>query len=96
MKIPESIKVGGHTYYIEYSRDLIRDDGRLGQVTWQMMRIQLEENQSESSLAATFLHEVLHIVDKHYNAKRNEEADIDRLSEGLYQVLSDMGITFER
>ena len=96
MKIPEKIRVGGHIYTIEYSKDLVRDDNRLGQVCWQKMLVLLEENQAWSSLVVSFLHETLHLIDKHYNNKALTEDEVDSIAEGLFQVLSDMGITFER
>ena len=96
MKIPKSIKVGGHTYQIEYVNDLVRDDNQLGVMCWQLGKLRLEARQSGNFIASTFLHEILHAIDRHYNSRRLSEEDTDRLSEGLFQVLSDMGITFER
>ena len=96
MKIPKTVKVGGHTYEIKYASDLVRDDNQLGVMCWQRGEMLLESRQSESSLATTFLHEMLHAIDRHYNSRRLSEEDTDRLSEGLFQALSDMGISFER
>lgn len=79
MKIPDTIKVGGHTLKVEVMRmdkcgELDREKGVLYLADW------LLPSQRDS----TFLHEILHAI--------NNELDhvlLDSLAEQLYQVLAD-------
>ena len=97
MKIPESIKVGGHTYSIVFTDQLWMREGNLGQARHNMEQlIQLEPNLHPEQVNVSFWHEVLHVVDRVYNNNQLGESSVDCISEGLFQVLSGMGITFEK
>ena len=95
MKIPKSIKVGGHTYEVKLRHNLVRDTGDRGCVTWRTQLIEIDDNMVPSITATTFIHEVIHVADKHFNNDELCENATNALAEGLNQVLSDMGITFE-
>ena len=73
MKIPKKIKVAGHYYKV--------------------IRICKYYNskraRAKSEVEETLLHEILHVVDKNYNNNSLTEKAINRLSNGLYQVLKD-------
>jgi len=47
---------------------------------------------SRSTIEKIFIHELLHCVDKIYNASALDEETVLRLGEGLYQVLADNDI----
>ena len=96
MKIPESIKVGGHTYKIEWVKNLIRDDANRGCLYWHTHLIKLDDNMAEDTYTVSLLHEIIHSIDRHYCNDHISEDDTASLAEGLFQVLSDMGVTFER
>jgi len=97
MKIPPSIKVGGHTYTVSFVEKLWMREGNLGQARHNTDQIiELEVALHPEQTAATFLHEVMHVVDRVYNKGSLSEDAIDAMAEGLFQVLSDMGITFEK
>lgn len=95
MKIPESIKVGGHTYKIIFSETLWIREGNIGQARHNTdQTIELEVRLHPDQTAASFLHEMLHAIDRVYNKGSLAEDEIDAIAEGLFQVLSDMGIFF--
>ena len=97
MKIPRSIKVGGHTYQVEFMDGLWMREGNLGQCRHHTdQTIELDSALHPDQTAATFLHEMLHIVDRVYNKGSLGEDEVDAIAEGLYQAFSEMGITFER
>jgi len=97
MKIPKSIKVGGHTYKVSFVEKLWMREGNIGQVRHNTdQAIELDTALHPEQTTATFLHETLHAIDKVYNGGALSEDAIDAMAEGLLQVLSDMGITFEK
>ena len=96
MKIPESIKVGGSTYKIYFDEHLWHNEGVRGQVDYTNQIIKLDTYGHPELIAETFLHEMTHVIDKHLNNKSLTEDEIDIIAEGLFQVLGDLGITFER
>ena len=96
MEIPESIKVGGHTYQVIVRLGVWREAGNHGESLHNLQEIRLEKLQSPEMLESAFIHEILHCVDRVYNNHNLAEETVDALAEGLYQVLSDMGITFTK
>ena len=96
MKIPKTIKVGGHTYEVVIDEHLWHNENLHGQVDYNNQVITLDTYGHPQQLSATFIHEVLHAIDRYFNNKALTEDEIDSMAEGLFQVLSDMGITFER
>ena len=96
MKIPKSIKVGGHTYEVVIDKDLWHEENCHGIAIYASHIIRVDPYGHPEVVAQAFLHEVLHVIDKHFDNKALTEDEIDSMAEGLFQVLSDMGITFER
>ena len=96
MKIPEFIKVGGHTYEIIIDEDLWFNEGHHGTTNYSTQKIRLSTQGHVEVRGTTFLHEILHVIDRVLNLNSLDERTVDILSEGLFQVLSEMGITFER
>lgn len=95
MRIPKQLKVGGHWYKIIYPYSFRERTDRMGHCDYAMQEIVISESDNngvkvpQSKTKETFLHEILHAVDWVYNADSLKEEDIDRMAEGLYQVLSD-------
>lgn len=94
--IPKTLKVGGHKYTILI--EFIHDSNLAGICNHQTHVIKITpfthtgEERARSNIEATFIHELLHIVNETYNAGKLNESTITRLSEGLYQALVDNGI----
>ena len=95
MKIPESIRIGGVEYEIQY-KDNLRDGNRLlyGQINYDDSIIYLSttDGTGRQHMCITLLHEILHGIREHAGFEiEDEEKVVDILSKGLYQVLQDNG-----
>ena len=99
MKIPKSIKVGGHTVKVIYPYLFKERTDITGQYDHDMKEIRISNVDSagnircESSIAQVFLHELFHAIDfvsGHMLFTDNENA-LDGITEGVYQVLMDNG-----
>lgn len=95
MKIPESIRIGGVEYAIEYTPNL--NNGvqmAYGHIDYENCKIELSATcgTGHEKRCIVLLHEVLHGIREHAGLViENEEAVVDMFSKGLYQVLQDNG-----
>jgi len=95
MKIPKEIKVGGHIYKVICPYHFKDRTDRVGACDSLKNEIVIGddngngEKRNKNTIEQTFFHEMLHAIDKVYNADKLEEEVVERLSEGLYQVLKD-------
>lgn len=95
IRVPKEIKVGGHTYKVTYRKFLGKDTGDRGVTAHRRQKIEVDPDNPYSQKNATLLHEILHLIEIVFNLDLRDE-DTDRISEGLYQVLSDsFGIKFD-
>lgn len=98
MKIPKHIKVGGKVYGVLYPHTFTEVGNLSGQSCHLTNTIRLSiqgaggERRARENVEEVFVHEVLHCVDVVYNAGKLDEDTVDRLAQGLYQVLSDSGL----
>lgn len=96
MKIPKSMPCASHVYTTRFVKNLIRDVGNRGQITWHTQLIEFEDTLEGSILNVSVWHEITHQIDRHYNNDSLDEDTVNRMAEGFAQVFGDMGITFER
>ncbi|MCK4339962.1 MAG: hypothetical protein KAW87_08260 [Candidatus Cloacimonetes bacterium] len=95
MKIPNKIKVAGHYYKVKFDDKGLAKEHLIGQTNNDFKEIRLckhyksKRARARSEIEETFMHEMLHTVDKNYNNASLTEKAVDRLSQGLYQVLHD-------
>ena len=95
MKIPKKIKVAGHYYKIKWDNNQLVKENCIGQTINDFKEIKLckyyksKRARAKSEIERCFMHELLHAVDTNYNNGALSEKAIDRLSNGLYQVLKD-------
>ena len=94
MKIPDKIKVAGHYYKVKWNDKWLTDNGYVGYSFHNKLLIFLckifrGDKLSKSIIEETLLHEIVHCVDANYNNHSLSEETVNRLSEGLYQVLRD-------
>jgi hypothetical protein len=103
LKIPKKLKVSGHWYTVKYPYKFSERGDLKGQHDGDLMEIRIsatdggECNRPESDIAATFLHEILHAVDRisgHYTFVEDENA-LKGLTEILFQVLRDNKLRFD-
>lgn len=99
MKIPESIRIGGVEYEVVETVGL--NDGTnvaYGHIDYQKSIIELNPDvQDHQKRCLTLWHEIIHGVVEHSNMdieKSNEEAIVDTIAKGIYQVLQDNGNNF--
>lgn len=94
MKIPESVRINGIEYPVEYVADL-NDGAHIcnGRIYFNTCKIHLNpDTQGYEKQCVTLLHEILHAL--LFNGRielNNEEEVVEVLSNGLYQVLQDNG-----
>ena len=95
MKIPDKIKVAGHIYKIRFDDKGLAKENLIGQTNNDFKEIRIckhyksKRARAKSEIEETFLHEMLHTIDKNYNNSSLSEKALSRLSQGLYQVLKD-------
>lgn len=86
-----TIKIGGYRFKIEH---ITPSDNLAGEIDFMDYTIRISSNCMGKELdnqkrEGTLIHEILHGVDEVYNNNALSEEMIDRLGEGLYQVLKD-------
>ena len=99
MKLPESIKIGGHTVKVICPYEFKERVDIDGQYDHELKEIRLSEvdaggnKKATGVIMVTFIHEFLHAVDYCSGHKIfvNNEPAIEGISEGIYQVLVDNG-----
>ena len=97
MKIPKSIKVGGHEVNVIYPYLFRERTDITGQYDHDMKEIRISNVDSagnirnETSIAQVFLHELFHAIDfmSGHMLFTDHENALDGITEGLYQVLVD-------
>jgi len=85
MKIPSSLKIGGHTISIKMGSL----DGKLGESDYDKGLITIDKNSPQSIQESTLIHEVIHFLNTTLGDSEMGHSLIDSLSEQLYQVLKD-------
>lgn len=97
IKIPHSFRVGGFTYRIRQGNEVhdnLEELGRWGQHSGVHHRIDLDCAANPEQLSKTFGHELLHAVNFIYCGDKVSEDDIQGLSQGLFQVMEQLGVRF--
>ncbi len=96
IEIPESIKVGGcdYTIYIDTPTDReLELDSHIGQHSDLLKRIRIRSSLLPQQFSEVFFHEVLHAVSCVYCADL-EERQVVGMSNGIHQVLEQLGVRF--
>lgn len=88
MKIPKKIKIGAHTFEVLLV-ERVDDEDNVGECCSSDCVIKIQKNQTESQIAKTLLHEIVHASDAHLT-----EPQVDRLGHILLQVLRDNKLDF--
>jgi len=94
VKLPNKIQVGGHWYKLVLD-SRVKDFGQRADINYEKQRISINPNQPQSQKEESFLHEALHFVEQVYCRGDVDEAEIDSLSQGIWQVLAQLGIEFD-
>ena len=94
MKIPDKVKVAGQVYKVVWDDEFLSNQSYMGLACHRdliiyLCKIYRGDKLAKSIIEESCLHEILHTVDCVYNNHSLDEDTVDRLSEGLYQVLKD-------
>ena len=96
MNIPNKLKVGGFYYKIIKNHKFPVKNELIGETSHCELEIRLSaEYRNEGTKYApekieeAFIHEVIHTIDSVYNRQDLGEDTVDKLSQGLYQVIKD-------
>ena len=95
MKIPNKIIVAGHYYKVIWDDKGLVKKQLIGNANNDFKEIRLckyyksKRARVKSEIEETFLHEIIHVVDRNYNNDSLSEKALNRLSQGLYQGLKD-------
>ncbi len=97
MKPPKEIKVGGHRYKVVYNDPSIRySDNLKGYHDPNYKIIKVDPGlPTESDKTEVLIHEVLHAINYVYLANEITEKELDALGQGVFQVLSDLGLEID-
>jgi len=96
MKIPESIRIGGVDYAVIEKSGLNNGTAVCyGYINYEQSTIELNSgNQDHQKKCLTLWHEIIHGIVEHSNIgleKASDEAIVDTIAKGVYQVLQDNG-----
>ncbi len=95
VKVPSEIKIATHTYRVRYDSHMRHDEACYGQVNHREQTIDIETSIPPSVMNQTLIHEIVHIVDKVYVCRMDED-DLERLSNGMAELLfNNLGIEFD-
>jgi len=87
VKIPKKIKTLTHTYKIRFDAKQLLSSGTMGLTRHLYQEIILDNKSTpKSELDQIFLHEYIHVIERHFCVKL-DDADVERLSEGLAELL---------
>lgn len=94
VKVPREIKIATHTYRIAFDPHMRHDEACYGQVNHREQVVNIESSVPPSQRDQTLIHEIVHIVDKVYVCRMDED-DLERISNGIAELLfNNLGIEF--
>ena len=95
VKVPKEIKIATHPYKVAYDSHLRHDEACYGQVNHRNQKINIELSVPLSVKNQTLIHEIVHIVDKVYVCRMDED-DLERISNGMAELLfNNLNIEFD-
>jgi hypothetical protein len=99
MKIPKTIKVGGHTVPVLFGKKIQSGKSNclgLADTNFQtifMVKKYQGHKRSKSCLWGTLLHEIIHLISEQYACELSEK-QVRRITNGLFAVLKDNKLRF--
>lgn len=86
MRIPKTVKIGGHTVKI-----ILKDlrDRYDGTSSTKLNEIEIEKDLPPSQQGVTLIHEALHMMNATWSETREGHIFLESLSQQIYQFLSD-------
>ncbi|MBU2052428.1 hypothetical protein KKH13_04465 [Patescibacteria group bacterium] len=99
IEIPDTVKIGGFDFKVvqdEATNVELRANSCWGDYSAPLKRIRLQTDTLPQECSHVFLHEVIHAINGVYLSYSLQEAEITGLSNGLFQVLDQLGVRFGR
>jgi len=88
--IPKKVRICGLDYKVEIDNDMHRDNGFQGLHDAKKLIIKLQKDgYSDDKVFQTFIHEVTHAINYHYNNDELSEEQVDRMANGFHAFLKD-------
>ena len=84
MKIPQKLKIGGHTYKVIYDKDNSLGEVACAKISREKGTIALNTVLMRTELEASLFHEIFHAINNQLN-----EVTSESLSQQIYQVLKE-------
>jgi len=97
VKIPKKLRIAGFSYTISMnpkSDRQLESNSYRGTHSDHLRTINIKSDLTPQEMSCTLLHEYMHAVELLYCAGRLSEADIGGLSNGLHQILEELGVRF--
>ena len=98
MKLPKTVKIGGHNYKIDFPYIFKERSDSYAQHRFATKEIKVESitdgvERPESGIMVSFIHEILHAIDytTGHRIFADNENTIEGFSESIYQILVDNG-----
>jgi hypothetical protein len=95
MRIPKTLKIGGHIYTVEVVDRLVSGINYVGEIDYNNNKISISKNQDVNRQHQTFLHEVIHGIYNNLGYTDHDEKQVDELAHALYQLIVDNPKLFE-
>jgi hypothetical protein len=92
--VPKRIYLGVHEFHIEFNKLLI-DAQSFGRTSHSSECIQLNPTNTEAQNNVSFWHEFMHAISAQQLGANLQEAEICCLSEGVANILKQLGITLD-
>lgn len=91
MKIPNTVRIAGVDYTVEFHERMIGNDGNriIGKINYTQATVKIDKfGQDYQNQCKTFFHEVMHGVAEHFKLDLDEDV-IDSIANGFYMVIMD-------
>jgi hypothetical protein len=88
MKIPKTLKIGGHKIKVNLGKSSPHEDA-VGKWDVDSNTIWIDADLPQSQKEVTLIHEILHAVNNTFSDNPIAHSLVESISEQLYQVLSD-------
>lgn len=88
MKIPREVRIGPHSYLIQFNKFIRPDDGNSGNINYRSQIIGIDPALAPSEMDVVFWHEIIHGLNHNFSLGLLEDTT-DNLAVGLTQFLFD-------
>lgn len=89
MKIPKKLKVGGLTYKVTVTNNLLSGEDYNGEILYRQLKINLRASMDKTKQEQAFVHELMHAIFLFTGHIDHDEKLVEELAQGLYAVIKD-------